>query len=137
VIILDDNMDIKSCSYALAKDLEYNDAEELLGLPWIDFITKEEAKKMNFIHQNVIDNTEAYQKSMREITTKLITKSGKTISVKWFNSKIKSGSSFSIGIPYNRKVTSADAIDSIRAYWSHVLDKDEAALLDLKNSKKG
>lgn len=127
-------MNIKTCSYKLAKDLEYKDYKDIVGLSWTKFIRKEDIENLKIVHDNIVKNTEKYQKSFREVTSTLLTKSGKTISVKWFNSRIKNGhvSTFSIGIPYNRKVTADDEIDSIRAYWKHVLDKDETTLRALK-----
>lgn len=135
MIILDDNMKINSCSYALAKSLEYNNPDELLGLSWNNFLTKEESERIILIHQNIIDNTEIYKNSMREVSYNLITKSGTPISVRWFNSRIKNGHthSFSIGIPLNEKITSDDEIDSIRTYWKRVIDKDEATLKSFKS----
>jgi transcriptional regulator with PAS, ATPase and Fis domain len=134
MVILDDKMNIKTCSFKLAKDLEYNNYKDIIGMSWTEFIRKEDLKNIEIVHTNIVQDTEKYQKSLRELTSTLLTKSGKTISVKWFNSRIKNGhvSTFSIGIPYNRKVTVDDEVDSIRAYWKHVLDKDETTLRALK-----
>jgi len=135
LLILDPDMKIKMCSYKLGTDLGFNHESEMIGLSWKTFIKEKDQNKLKIVFQNVVDDTEKYQKFLREVTNKIITKSGSTISVKWFNSRIRNGKvyTFSIGIPYNRKVTSSDDIDSIRSYWKHVLDRDETTLKALKN----
>ncbi len=138
MVILSDEMIVKLCSYKLWKDLGYNSESEILGMDWNNFIPESEKHKMLAIHHNVIEDSDDYQNSMREITNKVITKSGSDITVKWFNSRIANSHTytFSIGIPYNRKVTEADEIESIRAYWKYVVDKDETTLKALKSSVK-
>lgn len=135
MLILNSDMTIKMCSYKLAKDLGYTSEESLIGENWSQFLKEKDQTKIKIVHDNVVDNTEKYQKFLREVTNKIVTKTGTTIAIKWFNSRIKNGDvfSFSIGIPYNRKVSPDDNIDSIRAYWKHVLDKDETTLKALKN----
>lgn len=138
LLILDENMVIKLCSYKLWKDLGYNSETEIIGKDWKTFLPEKEKIKLEFAHKNVIEDTEDYQNSLREITNKIITKKGTTITVKWFNSRIANSHiySFSIGLPYNRTITEADEIESIRAYWKYVVDKDETTLMALKNSIK-
>jgi len=134
LLILDCDMKIKMCSYKLGKDLGFKHEEEMIGLPWKQFLKEKDQTKIKTVFNNVVNDTEKYQKFLREVTNKIITKTGSTISVKWFNSRIRNGNiyTFSIGIPYNRKVTPADDIESIRSYWKHVLDKDETTLRALK-----
>ena len=86
--------------------------------------------------RELFDYTDEYQNSLREVTNKLVTNRKSTITVKWFNSRIVNSHtySFSIGIPYNRIVTEADEIESIRAYWKHVIEKDETTLKALKQN---
>jgi len=135
MLILDCKMNIKLCSYKLAKDLGFKTEEELIGTSWKQFIKEKDKVKIDIVHKNVVEDTEKYQKFLREVTNKIVTKEGSTITTKWFNSRIQNGNTytFSIGIPYNRKVTPADDIESIRSYWKHVLDRDETTLKALKN----
>jgi len=135
MLILDDDMKVKSCSYKLGKDLGYNSEEDMIGLNWKQFLKEKDITKLDIVHKNVVNDTEKYQKFLREVTNKIVTRTGSTINVKWFNSRIRNGQiyTFSIGIPYNRKVSASDDIDSIRSYWKHVLDKDETTLKALKN----
>ena len=130
MLILDCKMNIKLCSYKLAKDLGFKTEEELIGTSWKQFIKEKDKVKIDIVHKNVVEDTEKYQKFLREVTNKIVTKEGSTITTKWFNSRIQNGNTytFSIGIPYNRKVTPADDIESIRSYWKHVLDRDETTL---------
>ncbi len=136
MLILDCDMKIKSCSYKLGKDLGFNSENEMIGLDWKKFLKEKDQTKIETVFKNVVGDTTKYQKFLREVTNKIITKSGSTITVKWFNSRIRNGHiyTFSIGIPYNRKVTPADDVDSIRAYWKHVLDKDDTTLKALKEA---
>ena len=136
LLILDDNMKVKLCSYKLWKDLGYNSEEEIIGLDWKEFLMDKDKDKLSIVHTNVIEDTDEYQHSLREVTNKLITNRKSTITVKWFNSRIVNSHtySFSIGIPYNRIVTEADEIESIRAYWKHVIEKDETTLKALKQN---
>jgi len=108
----------------------------MIGLDWKKFLKEKDQTKIETVFKNVVGDTTKYQKFLREVTNKIITKSGSTITVKWFNSRIRNGHiyTFSIGIPYNRKVTPADDVDSIRAYWKHVLDKDDTTLKALKEA---
>jgi len=135
LLILDCNMKIKMCSYKLGTDLGFDHETEIIGLSWKQFIKEKDITKIENVLKNVVDDTKKYQKFLREVTNKIVTRSGTTINVKWFNSRIKNGQvyTFSIGIPYNRKVTPLDDIDSIRSYWKHVLDKDETTLKALRN----
>ena len=135
MIILDPNMKIKLCSYKLANDLGYNKESDLIGKSWNQFLKEKDQTRIKLVHDNTVNNTEKYQKFLREVTNKIVTKEGSTITTKWFNSRIQNGNTytFSIGIPYNRKVTPADDIESIRSYWKHVLDRDETTLKALKN----
>ena len=130
MLILDSEMNVKSCSYKLGKDLGYKSEEEMIGLNWKQFLKEKDSHKIDLVHKNVVEDSDKYQKFLREVTNKIVTKSGSTINVKWFNSRIRNGHiyTFSIGIPYNRKVTATDDIESIRSYWKHVLDKDETTL---------
>ncbi len=134
MLILDKEMNIKSCSFKLARDLGFNGEDELVGTSWKKFLKEKDKTKLDLIHKNVVDDSIKYQKFLREVTNKIVTKSGSTITTKWFNSRISNGHTytFSIGIPYNRKVTPEDDIDSIRAYWKYVLDKDDTTLKALK-----
>jgi len=138
LIILDEDMVVKLCSFKLWKDLGFNSEREIIGLSWKDFIPPKDLKKMEATHKNVINDTKEYQHSLREITNKILTKHKSTITVKWFNSRIANSHnySFSIGIPYNRTITEADEIESIRAYWKYVVDKDETTLMALRSSIK-
>ena len=135
MLILDSNMKVKSCSYKLGKDLGYKSEEEIIGLNWKQFLKEKDSTKIDLVHKNVVEDSDKYQKFLREVTNKVVTKSGTTINVKWFNSRIRNGNiyTFSIGIPYNRTVNASDDIESIRSYWKHVLDKDETTLKALKN----
>lgn len=135
MVILDGDMNIKMCSYKLANDLGFSSEEELIGTSWRQFLKEKDLTKIDLVHKNVVKDSEKYQKFLREVTNKIVTRSGSTIITKWFNSRIQNGKTytFSIGIPYNRKVTAEDDIESIRSYWKHVLDKDETTLKALKN----
>lgn len=136
LLILDEKMIVKLCSYKLWKDLGYNAENEIIGLDWREFLPKKDIQKMESAHKNVIEDSPEYQKTLREVTNKILTKEGSTITVKWFNSRIANSHtySFSIGIPYNRTITEADEIESIRAYWKYVVDKDETTLMALRSS---
>lgn len=135
MLILDSNMKVKMCSYKLAKDLGYKSEQELLNLNWEQFIAIEEIKRIKEIHKHILKKDDKYEKQFREVSNKIIKKNKDTIEVKWFNSQIKNGAtySFSIGIPYNRTVSADDDIDTIRAYWKHIIDKDKTTLKALKD----
>lgn len=138
LLILDEDMKIKLCSYKLWKDLGFNAEAEIIGLNWNQFTPKKDLDRLHDIHFNVINDTSQYQNSLREVTNKILTTKNTTITVKWFNSRIANSHTyaFSIGIPYNRNVTEADEIESIRAYWKHIVDQDQTTLKALKSSMK-
>lgn len=138
LLILDENMIVKLCSYKLWKDLGFNSEKEIIGKDWKEFIPISDKSKLKKAHKNIIDDTMEYQNSMREVTNKIITKRKTPITVKWFNSRIGNSQtySFSIGMPYNRTITEADEIESIRAYWKYVVDQDETTLDALRSNVK-
>jgi len=138
MVILDVNMNIKLCSYLLAKDLGYETENEMIGLSWKQFLIESDRRYIDNFHKEILKNSQTFKKSLREVVTTLLTKSKHKISVKWFNSRIDNSHTytFSIGIPIDKKITPQDGIDSIRAYWRDVLEKDATTLTALKSTLK-
>ena len=99
-----------------------------------NFLTKKESDTIDNVHKHVMLSSKDYENRFREVNNKIVTRRNTDIDVKWFNSRIKNGKvyTFSIGIPYNRTVTAEDDIETIRAYWKHIIDKDKTTLRALK-----
>ncbi len=134
MLVLDNDMKVRMCSYKLAKDLGFNKGSDLLNMNWKNFLTKKESDTIDNVHKHVMLSSKDYENRFREVNNKIVTRRNTDIDVKWFNSRIKNGKvyTFSIGIPYNRTVTAEDDIETIRAYWKHIIDKDKTTLRALK-----
>jgi len=137
VIILDTDCNIKLCSSVLAKDLGFNNSNELIGMSWLKIIPCEIQENIVNIFDNILEKVDIVD-DFREVTNPIISRNGKKIIVKWFNTKIKNGNiySFSIGIPINKPVIDEDNINAIRSYWSDIIEVDRTTIESLKNILK-
>jgi PAS domain S-box-containing protein len=129
LLVLDNNMDIKLSSYMLATDIGFNNENEILGKNWNQFIPNNLKDNINHIHKNLIQNPTTNTK-YQEVTNEIVTLNGDIISVKWFNTRINNGIklTFSIGVPLTKKIRHEDNIETLRAYWNDIIQKDRTAI---------
>lgn len=137
VIVLDEAMEIKMCSWYLAHDLGYERPEDLIGKNWRSFIPSRLREQIENVFCNVRNKVKIVE-DFREVTNAIIGKNNKEINVKWFNTVIKNGTelSFSIGIPLSKPVTKEDNVSAIRSYWSDIIENDRTTIDSLKNILK-
>jgi len=130
VIALDSDFKIQLCSYALAKILGYDTEDEILGKNFLRFILPEMTELISYVGNEVLKNNDCYN----EFTNEIVSINGDIVKVKWFNSKINGNINwlFSIGIPLTKEVTIQDNIETIRAYYKNVLEKDKTMFQAIK-----
>lgn len=131
VVVLDSEFKIKLCNYALAIALGFTNEDEPVGMKWDNFIPENYRTVMDRVHEAVCGGTGEYL----EFTNDIVSKTGDVITVKWFNSTINNSEigTFSVGVPLTRNISKEESIDSVRAYWRDVLNKDQSAIQVLKN----
>jgi PAS domain S-box-containing protein len=128
LIILDRKLNIRLCSYMLATDLGFKSEDDIIGMNWNSFLPDPIKPHILKIHTNVIENNT--NKTYQEVTNDIVTKDGKIIEVKWFNSCINNGIklSFSIGLPLTKDITKEDNIETMRSYWLDKISKDKTTI---------
>lgn len=135
MVVINKDLKIKMCSLKLAKDLGYNNINEIEGKSWLDYIDKNDKTEVINIHKYIIsDNKNGYDK-YKEINSNIILKDDSKINVKWFNAKLNNNfnCTFSIGIPYdNDEITENDSMDDIRTYWRHIINENNSILNTLR-----
>jgi len=129
-IILNGDMKIKLANWSMAKMLGFDSEDNLIGLDWMQFVSKHEKKVVRYALEKMYNRDLDY----REISFDVVSKTGEIISVKWFNSYIndKFHGVFSIGIPLTKKITADDHIDSVRAYYQDIVEKDRTTIQSIK-----
>ncbi len=137
VVILDELMSIKLCSWYLAHDLGYDSPEDLIGQNLKTFIPEHTQNRIDNIFSNIIKKINKAE-DFREVNHPIIGKNNEEINVKWFNTIIRNGVelTFSIGIPLSKSVTKEDNVSTIRTYWSDIIESDRTTIDSLKNLLK-
>jgi PAS domain S-box-containing protein len=123
LIVLNEEMNIRLCSYRLAADLGFKTSDELIGKNWIEFLPIEMAPLKDLFSPEK-------KKIFSEFTNDIQTRDGKRIPTKWFNTRIKNGTiwTFSIGIPLTKEITKEDSIETMRTYWEDIIKKDRTTI---------
>jgi len=129
-IVVDKNLNIKLINYHLSHVLGYDNQEELIGKSWRKFLRFPDLSLVEHAAEEVLKGNEIY----KEFTNDIITKDGKIITVKWFNSLINNGfdSIFSLGVSLTKEPTLDEDIDSIRSYFTDILQKDKTTINAMK-----
>lgn len=130
VIVLDKLLKIKLSNYKLAQTLGFKMESEMLELSWDNFVRPGTEDIIAHVHERILGRDQNYN----EFTNDIIDKDGKIITVKWFNSLINDGVdwSFSIGIPLTKSPLLDEGIDSIRAYFTDIIQRDKTAINAMK-----
>ncbi len=130
VVILDSDMNIHLGNYYLAQLLGFESENDLIGRRWMDFISESEQKVIQYIYDEVLENTTDFYEHINDI----VSLTGEQIPVRWFNAKInhETKGSFSIGIPITKKVDEEATVDSLRAYWRDIINKDKTTIQAMK-----
>jgi len=129
-VMITKDLEIKLVNYHLAKTLGYNNEEEPIGDNWTKFLKIEDYDLIKHISSEIIDGNGSY----KEFSNDIIDKDKNLITVKWFNVLINHGFNcvFSIGIPLTKEPTINEDIDSIRAYFKDILEKDKTIIKAMK-----
>lgn len=130
VVVLDTDMNILLGNFYLAQLLGFENEDELIGKNWLEFVDKKEEIVLKFIHNDIVENSDTFCEHINDI----ISSNGEKIPVRWFNSKVNQGvtGTFSFGIPITKNVTQEDTIESIRAYWSDIINQDKTTIQAMK-----
>jgi len=69
-----------------------------------------------------------------EFTNDIVSKDGTVITVKWFNSYVNQDTHqvFSIGMPLSKEISMEETADSLRAYFTDILQKDQTTIRQIK-----
>ena len=132
-LIIDKDFIIKVINYPLAIKLggEHEKDPKILGQNCLKFCPEDQIGLAEHIVKDINDGSELY----KEVIMDLKDLNGEITPIKWFNSKANNheGWLFSIGIPLIRQVDSLQDIDSLRAYYRNVLDKDRTMINVIKD----
>lgn len=135
MVIINHDLIVTLCSLKLVKDLGYEDINEVEGKSWLNFIKEDFKNEISDIHNHISTNDKNDCSKYREVNSRILTKDGSEIKVKWFNTKLNNNRNFtfSIGIPYDRTVSEDDSLDDIRSYWRHIIDENNTVLKAMKD----
>jgi len=131
-LVLDKHMNIKLINHRLAKILGFDSEKKAVGESWIQFIQDKDKKHVKACHNKIvnINDTDHFNEMVNEI----ISKDNDITLVRWFNIAINSKYNvvMSFGLPrtINKDVTD----ESIRMYYTDVLEKDKTMINFLKKT---
>ena len=134
-LILDKKMNIKLVNYRLAKILGFASEKEAIGEHWLQFIRGKDKKQIEIFHDTINDKHDTNH--FNEIVSEIISKDKNIVLVKWFtvaiNSKYNVVMSFGLPRTINEELTD----ESIRSYYTDVLEKDKTMIKFLKETLTG
>lgn len=127
VLILDINMQVRLANFRLATFLGFKDENKMTGCNWLVYIPEEEREHRVDVH---IRADEGFKEQINDI----LTPDGERVPVRWFNSRMNedSGLTFSIGIPLTKDFSQEENVDSLRAYWRDIIEKDKTLIKAMK-----
>jgi PAS domain S-box-containing protein len=130
VVMIDKNLKVKIINYHLSKILGYEDSSELIGRDWRDFLRKPDHELIEHVYSEIIQGNQNY----KEFTNDIIDINKKQLTVKWFNTLINHDFNcvFSVGLPLTKEPTLDEDIDSLRAYFRDILEKDRTVINAMK-----
>jgi len=131
IVAIDKEMKILLANYALAKLLGFDSENNLAGKSWFDFIPEDQRCIIENVSRHVCDGNTPYQ----EYSSQVLSKDGKYSEIRWFGSFLNNSFKcvFNIGIPLEHS-SPEDGIDSIRAFYRDVLEKDSKMIQTMKES---
>ena len=132
VLILNKDMNVLLANYFIAKLLGFENENELIQKNWLEFIPEVDKILVKKDHKEFILKTAKYE--YKEYTNNIKKLNGDLVLMKWFNTRLNSGrvGTFSIGVPV-KSAGSKDSVDSIRAYWNEIIEKDRTTLSAMKS----
>jgi len=132
VVLLDQDMKIVVGNFYLAQFLGYDSEVDIIGIDWLQFLPDDEKAIVSHVHEE--NMKEPSNDEYTEFINNLLNKDGMPVEVRWFNCPIVNGvtGTFSIGIVGNQ----IESIDSMRAYWKDIIQKDKTAIKAMKNMFK-
>lgn len=133
VLVLDHDMRIKLANYPIAKFMGFENEVEAIEKEWMPFVPNVDKEAVNHVMEKMMSGKENYTELTNDISN------GKeTITVRWFNSYVNTGTNwvFSIGVPISHSISTKDNIDAIRAYYRDVINKDKEMIKNIKELTK-
>jgi len=129
-LVIDTNFKVKLCNYALAKALGFESEDEVVGSVWMNFIPHSVRNVIEHVVHQLVEADPAYL----EFTNDIVSKDGTVITVKWFNSYVNQDTHqvFSIGMPLSKEISMEETADSLRAYFTDILQKDQTTIRQIK-----
>ena len=101
----------------------------MVGQNWLNFVDEKDKQIFKHIQGKVFKNGHI---NTREYVNDIITLENKLLPVRWFNAIIDTDQTpvglFSIGVPITRTITHTDNVDSIRAYWKDIIERDKTVI---------
>lgn len=130
VLILSKEFKVVLANYQLARTLGYNTEDEMIGIDWTKHLTQPDLDVVQHVHEETLTGSKKYE----EFSNDVVTKEGKRITVKWFNTMINNtfNSTFSIGVPLTKGISIDDNIETVRAYFTDILKKDSTTIQAMK-----
>jgi len=131
IVAIDKEMKILLANYSLAKLLGFDSENDIIGKYWFDFIPEDQRCIIENVSRRVCDENIPYQ----EYSSQVLSKDGKYLYIRWFSSFLNNNFKcvFSIGIPLEQSGPK-DGIDSIRAFYRDILEKDSKMIQTMKES---
>lgn len=128
LVFLDIDMNIVLANHYLSDFLGYESEYDLIGRNWKQFLAPDETELVEHVHHK---NLDVKNKDFREFLNKIRSKDGTIIEVRWFNCPVINGVSgtFSIGIPGDE----ISSVESMRAYWRDIIEKDKTAIKAMRS----
>jgi len=134
-LILDKKMNIKLINYRLSKTLGFDSEKEVVGKHWLQFIQDKDKKYIENCHLKITNENDTDH--FNEIVNEIISKNNNVVLVRWFNIAINSKYNvvMSFGLP--RTINEELTDESIRSYYTDVLEKDKTMIKFLKETLTG
>jgi PAS domain S-box-containing protein len=130
VVVLDAEMRMVLCNALLAQVLGYDDPMELIGAHWLDFIDKPTQSIIKSVHKQIL----SVKSTPTEFTNDIVSRSGKHIMVRWFNSRINGDTdwTFSLGLPLQGE-SSDESVESVRRRYKEILSIHKQWIEEIKD----
>jgi PAS domain S-box-containing protein len=130
VLILNKQFQVVLANYQLARTVGYNNEDEMIGIDWCKHLVPADIDIIQHVHEDTLAGSKKYE----EFTNDIVTKEGKRITVKWFNTMINNAfnSTFSIGVPLTKEISIDDNIETVRSYFTDILRKDSTTIQAMK-----
>ena len=131
LLLLDKHMKIKLINWSLATKLGYQNEKEPINMCWLKFIKEEDQDMIKTIYASLSKDKRRFH---REVTNDIISLNNTVTTVKWFNIPINSNYNMVLSFGIERIPHIDLDEESIRAYYSDIIQKDKTMIEALRIS---